>query len=42
MKKFILRMLRWRKANAPCPRCGSWNTTVENNIFVCHDCGYEG
>ncbi len=31
-----------RKAKAPCPRCGSWNTIVENRIFVCLDCDYEG
>ncbi|MBQ8429647.1 MAG: trypsin-like peptidase domain-containing protein [Clostridia bacterium] len=31
-----------RKALAPCPRCGSWNTTVENNIFYCADCDFEG
>lgn len=31
-----------RKANAPCPKCHSWNTTVENGIFVCHNCGFDG
>lgn len=31
-----------RKAKAPCPRCGSWNTDVENSIFFCADCGFEG
>lgn len=31
-----------RKAKAPCPRCGSWNTDVENNIFYCNDCEFEG
>ena len=30
------------KAKAPCPRCKSWNTNVQNNIFYCEDCGYEG
>ncbi len=35
-------MLEYRKAKAPCPRCGSWNTIVENNIFVCLDCDFEG
>ena len=30
------------KALAPCPRCDSWNTIVENGIFVCLDCDYEG
>ena len=33
---------RARKALAPCPKCGSWNTIVENGIFVCYDCGFEG
>lgn len=36
------RELRGRKALAPCPKCNSWNTIVENNIFVCLDCGFEG
>lgn len=31
-----------RKALAPCPRCGLWNTTVENGIFHCMDCDFEG
>ena len=31
-----------RKALAPCPKCGSWNANVENRIFHCEDCGYEG
>ena len=30
------------KAKAPCPKCGSWNTDVENGIFYCNDCGFEG
>ena len=30
------------KALAPCPRCDSWNTEVENGIFVCLDCDFEG
>lgn len=34
--------VHFRKAKAPCPRCGSWNATVENDIFVCHNCGFEG
>lgn len=42
MRNFFIRLLRGRKANAPCPVCGSWNTIVENNIFVCHNCGFEG
>lgn len=29
-------------AKAPCPRCKSWNTNVENGIFYCANCGYEG
>ena len=33
---------RYRKAKAPCPRCKSWKTTVENGIFYCADCHYEG
>ena len=31
-----------RKALAPCPRCKSRNTIVENGIFVCLDCDFEG
>lgn len=31
-----------RKALAPCPKCKSWNTSVENGIFFCEDCGFEG
>ena len=31
-----------RPAKAPCPRCGSWETTVENGIFHCENCNYEG
>ena len=31
-----------RKAIAPCPKCGSWNTYVENSIFVCESCDYTG
>ena len=31
-----------KKALAPCPRCNSWNTNVENGIFYCEDCGFEG
>ena len=30
------------KAKAPCPKCKSWNTNVENGIFYCHNCGFEG
>lgn len=30
------------KALAPCPRCDSDNTDVENGIFVCNDCDFEG
>lgn len=30
------------QAKAPCPRCHSWNTNVENGIFYCEDCGFEG
>ncbi|MBR2647057.1 MAG: hypothetical protein IKD47_05845 [Clostridia bacterium] len=33
---------KYRKAKAPCPKCKSWNTTVENGIFYCADCGFEG
>ena len=33
---------RPRKSTAPCPRCNSWNTSVENGIFYCSNCGYEG
>lgn len=29
-------------AKAPCPECNSWNTNVENGIFYCEDCGFEG
>lgn len=29
-------------ALAPCPKCGSWNTNVENGIFYCESCGFEG
>lgn len=36
------RIGRYRKAIAPCPRCKSWNTTVENGIFYCADCDFEG
>lgn len=38
----MMHEVRGRKALAPCPRCNSWNTIVENNIFVCLDCGFEG
>lgn len=31
-----------RKALVPCSRCKSWETTVANGIFVCHNCGFEG
>ena len=31
-----------KKALAPCPRCGSWETDVENGIFYCNNCGLEG
>lgn len=31
-----------KKALAPCPRCKSNETTVQNGIFVCHNCGFEG
>ena len=31
-----------KKALAPCPKCNSWETTVQNGIFVCHNCGFEG
>ena len=30
------------KAIAPCPRCDSDNTFVENGIFICLDCDFEG
>ncbi len=30
-----------KKAKAPCPKCNSWNTNVENGIFYCEDCGFE-
>ena len=30
------------KAKAPCPRCNSWNTNIQNGIFYCMDCDYEG
>ena len=26
----------------PCPRCGSTNGDIENGIFYCYDCEYEG
>ena len=29
-------------AKAPCPECNSWNTTVENGIFYCEECGFGG
>ena len=31
-----------KKALAPCPRCRADETTVQNGIFVCHNCGFEG
>lgn len=31
-----------KKALAPCPRCKSNETTVQNGIFVCHNYGFEG
>jgi len=24
-----------------CPKCGSTNTSIENNIRYCYDCHYE-
>lgn len=41
-KKSTLNFMESRKALAPCPRCGSKNTIVENGIFVCLDCDFEG
>ena len=41
-KRFTKYSKERRPSLAPCPRCGSWNCDVENNIFYCYDCEYEG